>query len=136
MSDRKSGTVKWFNNAKGFGFITRQEGEDDVFVHFRSIQGEGFRTLNEGQAVEFTLVDGPKRSTGRGCAEALSHACVFAACHWIGGPRGRNNSALHLPPFCLAANPSRLSLIFWQGIPSGTIGVRMPGLKNRAILVR
>ena len=42
MSDRKSGTVKWFNNAKGFGFITRQEGEDDVFVHFRSIQGEGF----------------------------------------------------------------------------------------------
>ncbi len=60
MSDRKSGTVKWFNNAKGFGFITRQEGEDDVFVHFRSIQREGFRTLNEGQAVEFTLVEGPK----------------------------------------------------------------------------
>ena len=60
MSDRKSGIVKWFNNAKGFGFITRQEGEEDVFVHFRSIQGEGFRTLNEGQAVEFRLVDGPK----------------------------------------------------------------------------
>ena len=60
MSDRKSGTVKWFNNAKGFGFITRQGDEDDVFVHFRSIQGEGFRTLNEGQAVEFTLVEGPK----------------------------------------------------------------------------
>ena len=60
MSDRKSGTVKWFNNAKGFGFITRQESEDDVFVHFRSIQGEGFRTLNEGQEVEFTLVEGPK----------------------------------------------------------------------------
>jgi CspA family cold shock protein len=60
MSDRKSGTVKWFNNAKGFGFITRQEDEDDVFVHFRSIQGEGFRTLNEGQVVEFTLVEGPK----------------------------------------------------------------------------
>ena len=60
MSDRKSGTVKWFNNAKGFGFITRQESEEDVFVHFRSIQGEGFRTLNEGQEVEFTLVEGPK----------------------------------------------------------------------------
>ena len=60
MSDRKNGTVKWFNNAKGFGFITRQESDDDVFVHFRSIQGEGFRTLNEGQEVEFTLVEGPK----------------------------------------------------------------------------
>ncbi|MEZ5503733.1 MAG: cold shock domain-containing protein [Halioglobus sp.] len=60
MSDRVSGTVKWFNNAKGFGFITRQEGEADVFVHFRSIKGDGFRTLNEGQAVEFTLVEGPK----------------------------------------------------------------------------
>ncbi len=60
MSDRNTVTVKWFNNAKGFGFITRQEGEDDVFVHFRSIQGDGFRTLNEGQTVEFTLVEGPK----------------------------------------------------------------------------
>jgi cold shock protein len=60
MGDRKSGTVRWFNNAKGFGFITREGGEDDVFVHFRSIQGDGFRTLNEGQAVEFALVEGPK----------------------------------------------------------------------------
>ena len=60
MSDRHSGTVKWFNNAKGFGFITRQENDEDVFVHFRSIQGEGYRTLNEGQAVEFTLIEGPK----------------------------------------------------------------------------
>ena len=60
MTDRVSGTVKWFNNAKGFGFITRQESEDDVFVHFRSIQGDGYRTLNEGQAVEFKLVEGPK----------------------------------------------------------------------------
>ena len=59
-SDRGSGSVKWFNNAKGFGFITREEGDDDVFVHFRSIQGEGYRTLNEGQAVEFKLVEGPK----------------------------------------------------------------------------
>ena len=60
MRDRICGTVKWFNNAKGFGFITRQDSEEDVFVHFRSIQGEGFRTLNEGQAVEFTLTEGPK----------------------------------------------------------------------------
>jgi len=60
MSDRVSGTVKWFNNAKGFGFITRQEHDDDVFVHFRSIQGDGYRTLNEGQPVEFKLVEGPK----------------------------------------------------------------------------
>ncbi|MFT4520475.1 MAG: CspA family cold shock protein [Halioglobus sp.] len=60
MDVRINGTVKWFNNAKGFGFITRQESEDDVFVHFRSIQGDGYRTLNEGQVVEFTLIDGPK----------------------------------------------------------------------------
>lgn len=60
MSERVSGTVKWFNNAKGFGFITRQEGDDDVFVHFRSIVGDGYRTLNEGQAVEFTVTEGPK----------------------------------------------------------------------------
>ncbi|MEQ9464735.1 MAG: cold shock domain-containing protein [Haliea sp.] len=60
MSERVSGTVKWFNNAKGFGFITREESSDDVFVHFRSIQGDGYRTLNEGQAVEFSLIEGPK----------------------------------------------------------------------------
>ncbi len=60
MSDRLCGTVKWLNNANGFGFVTRQDSEEDVFVQFRSIQGEGFRTLNEGQAVEFTLTEGPK----------------------------------------------------------------------------
>ncbi len=60
MSERVSGTVKWFNNAKGFGFITRNESDDDVFVHFRSIQGDGYRTLDEGQAVEFNIVEGPK----------------------------------------------------------------------------
>jgi len=60
MSERVTGTVKWFNNAKGFGFITRGDSEDDVFVHFRSIQGDGFRSLNEGENVEFTLVEGPK----------------------------------------------------------------------------
>jgi CspA family cold shock protein len=60
MSDRVNGTVKWFNNAKGFGFITRQEGDEDIFVHFRSIQGDGYRTLNEGQTVELTMTQGPK----------------------------------------------------------------------------
>ncbi len=61
MSERMTGTVKWFNNAKGFGFITRgEESAEDVFVHFRSIQGDGYRTLNEGQQVEFTMVEGPK----------------------------------------------------------------------------
>lgn len=59
MSDRMQGIVKWFNNAKGFGFITRDNGED-VFVHFRSIRGEGYRTLTQGQAVEFELMEGPK----------------------------------------------------------------------------
>jgi CspA family cold shock protein len=59
MGERSNGTVKWFNNAKGFGFITRDSGED-VFVHFRSIRGEGYRTLTQGQPVSFDLLEGPK----------------------------------------------------------------------------
>ena len=59
MSDRQNGTVKWFNDAKGFGFITPESGED-VFVHFRAIQGNGFKTLKEGQRVTFMVVKGPK----------------------------------------------------------------------------
>lgn len=59
MPERSTGTVKWFNNAKGFGFITR-DGGDDVFVHFRSITGEGYKSLDEGQLVEFNLIEGPK----------------------------------------------------------------------------
>jgi len=51
--------VKWFNEKKGFGFISREDG-DDVFVHHTSIQGEGFKTLREGQSVEFEVQDGPK----------------------------------------------------------------------------
>ncbi len=53
------GTVKWFNASKGFGFIEQAEGPD-VFVHFSAIQGDGFKTLNEGQKVSFEVVDGPK----------------------------------------------------------------------------
>ncbi len=53
------GTVKWFNDAKGFGFIER-EGEDDVFVHYSAIQGDGFKSLDEGTRVQFEIVDGPK----------------------------------------------------------------------------
>ena len=56
---RIQGKVKWFNNAKGYGFIER-EGGSDVFVHYSAIQGAGFRSLEEGQAVEFEIVDGPK----------------------------------------------------------------------------
>lgn len=56
---RTSGNVKWFNDAKGFGFITSENG-DDVFVHFSAIQGGGFRSLAEGAAVEFDVVQGPK----------------------------------------------------------------------------
>jgi len=59
VSMRITGQVKWFNNAKGFGFIER-EGGSDVFVHYSAITGDGFRSLEEGQAVEFEIVDGPK----------------------------------------------------------------------------
>jgi CspA family cold shock protein len=55
-----TGTVKWFNDAKGFGFITPQNGEKDVFVHHSAIQGKGFRTLTEGQVVTFEIQNTPK----------------------------------------------------------------------------
>lgn len=59
MADRVVGTVKWFNAAKGYGFIAR-EGGKDVFVHFSAIQGDGYRSLNEGEQVEFSIEDSPK----------------------------------------------------------------------------
>lgn len=57
---RISGTVKWFSDEKGFGFITRDDGEKDVFCHFSAIQSEGFKSLTEGQKVEFSVVQGQK----------------------------------------------------------------------------
>jgi CspA family cold shock protein len=59
MSERTTGTVKWFNGAKGYGFIEREAGPD-VFVHHSAIRGEGFRNLEEGQSVEFNVEQGPK----------------------------------------------------------------------------
>ena len=55
----ETGTVKWFNSSKGYGFITREEG-DDVFVHYKAIQGDGYKTLEEGQQVQFDVEQGPK----------------------------------------------------------------------------
>ncbi len=56
---KEQGTVKWFNNEKGYGFISRDSGED-VFVHFKSIVGEGYKTLNDGDKVQFDVQEGPK----------------------------------------------------------------------------
>ena len=66
-----SGTVKWFNEAKGFGFIS-QEGGEDVFVHFSTIQGNGFKTLAEGEPVEFDLVQGQKGPAAENVSKAVA----------------------------------------------------------------
>ena len=65
MADRETGTVKWFNDAKGFGFIERPNGSD-VFVHYSAITAEGFRSLSEGQQVEFEVVQGQKGPAAEG----------------------------------------------------------------------
>jgi CspA family cold shock protein len=59
VTARETGTVKWFNNSKGYGFITREVGED-VFVHYSALEGDGFRSLEENQQVEFAIEQGPK----------------------------------------------------------------------------
>ena len=65
-----TGTVKWFNDAKGFGFITPESGEKDVFVHFSAIQAGGFKSLAEGQRVSFDITDGDKGPQATNVAEA------------------------------------------------------------------
>ncbi|AZG09664.1 MULTISPECIES: cold-shock protein [Pigmentiphaga] len=67
---RGSGTVKWFNDAKGFGFITPDDGGDDLFAHFSSIQMNGFKTLKEGQKVTFEAAQGPKGKQALNISEA------------------------------------------------------------------
>ncbi|WP_434380610.1 cold-shock protein [Melittangium boletus] len=60
MAQRQTGTVKWFNDAKGFGFITPEGGGEDLFVHFRAIESTGFKSLQEGQKVSYEAVRGQK----------------------------------------------------------------------------
>ncbi|OVZ58768.1 cold-shock protein [Pigmentiphaga sp. NML080357] len=68
---RGTGTVKWFNDAKGFGFITPDDGGDDLFAHFSSIQMNGFKTLKEGQKVTFEAAQGPKGKQALNISEAV-----------------------------------------------------------------
>ncbi len=65
-----TGLVKWFNDSKGFGFIQADGNERDVFVHYTAIQGDGFKTLTEGQRVQFDLIDGPKGPQATNVAKA------------------------------------------------------------------
>ena len=83
---RITGKVKWFNNAKGYGFIER-DGGSDVFVHFSAVQGNGFRTLEEGQAVEFEIVDGPEGPAGR-----QRHQTQLSIPYGAGGAAGLSGS--------------------------------------------
>lgn len=70
IKDMQYGTVKWFNDAKGFGFISPEDGTADVFVHFSAINAKGFRSLQEGQRVSYELTQGPKGAQASGVAPA------------------------------------------------------------------
>jgi len=72
------GTVKWFNNSKGYGFIGREDGPD-VFVHYSAITGDGYRTLQEGDAVEFEIVQGPKGRRQPTCKNQASSTAIISA---------------------------------------------------------
>jgi CspA family cold shock protein len=76
MSEREEGTVKWFDAKKGFGFITRETGED-VFIHYSAIQGDGYRVLEDGQKVEFDVVQGRKGLEA--LPQRLCGLCAFVA---------------------------------------------------------
>lgn len=65
-----TGMVKWFNDSKGYGFIQTEGNAQDIFVHYTSIQGDGFKTLSEGQKVEFELIDGPKGPQAQNVSKA------------------------------------------------------------------
>ena len=86
---RTRGTVKWFNDQKGFGFITPEDGGKDLFVHHSAIQSQGFRTLAEGALVEFDVVQGQKAPL-----QTRSHALSVA---WLSRKNGRLRAAVFLP---------------------------------------
>ena len=96
----EKGVVKWFNGAKGFGFIKRETGED-VFVHYKAIVGEGYKTLNEGDSVQFEVVRGPKGLQATGVTRAYSP--------WPPGPYnpGRSTTGVFLSPVIRPENPER-----------------------------